>query len=130
MALLVDSSVWIAGASAKNKECLLLKRMVQQGDLLYIATPIQVEVCQGARSEQEFRRLWDAFLGFNFLEIGHKHWEQCAWNFFRCRKKGITLTTIDCLIATLAAEYRIELWSLDKVFMTISPIIGFDLRGR
>ncbi len=129
MALLVDSSVWIAGADAKNEECLLLKRMVQRGDLLYIATPIQVEVCQGARSEFEFRRLWDAFLGFNFLEISRKHWELCAWNYYRCWKKGITPTTIDCLIATLAAEYRIELWSIDKVFKSLGPILGFDLRG-
>lgn len=127
MAVLVDSSVWIAAAHSKNKECLALKRMIRDDELIYIARPVQVEVCQGARTEEEFHRLWEAFLGFEFLEITDKHWGLSAWNYFRCRKKGLSPSTLDCLIGTLAKEYRIPLWSQDRDFGFLQPVIGFEL---
>lgn len=127
MAVLVDSSVWIAASPPKNKECLLLRRLIENGELIYVIRPIQAEVCQGARSEHEFHRLWDAFLGFDFLEISDRHWGLSAWNYFKCRKKGVTLTTLDCLIATLAQDYRVPLWSLDQCFVKAQSLIGFEL---
>lgn len=127
MAVLVDSSVWIAASNARNSECLELKRLIEKNELIYIARPIQTEVCQGAKTEEEFHRLWNAFLGFDFLEITTKHWGSCAWNYFRLRKKGKTLTTLDCLIATLSAEYGVPLWTLDKTLKAAHATIGFDL---
>jgi predicted nucleic acid-binding protein len=127
MSVLVDSSVWIAGQSQKNKECLQLKRLIKDKELIYVALPIQAEVCQGSRSETEFHLLWDAFLGFPFLELNENHWALSAVNYFKCRKKGVTPTTLDCLIATLAQQHRVPLWSLDKNLERMRSIIGFDV---
>jgi predicted nucleic acid-binding protein len=125
MSVLVDSSVWIAAQSTKNRECLLLKRLIKDRELIFVALPIQTEVCQGARSEIEFRKLWDAFLGFPFLELNETHWLISAVNYFNCRKKGITPTTMDCLIATLAKQHDVPLWSLDKNLERMQSVIGF-----
>lgn len=127
--MLVDSSVWIAASNPRNRECPDLKRMIRENALILVARPIQTEVCQGARSEAEFRQLWEAFLGFEFLEVTDRHWGLSAWNYFKCRKKGITLSTLDCLIGTLAAEYRVPLWSVDQIFKRIQPLLGFELRN-
>jgi len=128
MAILVDSSVWIASAHSKNKECKLLKDLIEKNkETIYIALPIQVEVCQGARTHGEFERLWDAFLGFDFLEIEDSLWAQSAWNYFQCKKRGIITSTIDCLIATLSHAYHTPLWTLDKHFKMMQPVIGFEL---
>ncbi|MFZ4405349.1 MAG: type II toxin-antitoxin system VapC family toxin [Pseudobdellovibrionaceae bacterium] len=127
MSVLVDSSVWIAAQSVKNKECLQLKRLIKNRESVFVALPIQAEVCQGARGETEFRKLWDAFLGFPFLELTDIHWHLSAANYFNCRKKGVTPTTLDCLIATLAKQYDVPLWSLDKNIERMRPIIGFDI---
>jgi predicted nucleic acid-binding protein len=131
VAVLIDSSVWIAAQNSKNAECLDLKRMIADNELIYTAKPIQIEVCQGARSEELFNRIWDSFLGFDFLEIEDRHWWVSARNYFRCRKAGLTVSTIDCLIATLAREYEVPLWTLDRHFDKIQKILGFELfRGR
>ena len=129
MAVLIDSSIWIAAASSKNKECLELKRLIQKNELIFIIRPVQVEVCQGVKTEEQFSKLWDAFLGFQFLEVIDRHWYLSAYNYFKCRKKGITLSTMDCLIATLAAEYKVPLWTLDKCFKLMQPILGFELQS-
>ena len=128
MAVLIDSSVWIAGSNPKNKECITLKRLMRQNEAIYIAKPIQVEVSQGAKTTEQFLALWEAFLGFEFLEITDRIWGISAWNYFSCRKKGLTISTMDCLIGTLAHEYRLPLWSLDKSFEKMRPIIGFELK--
>lgn len=129
MAVLVDSSVWIAAANSRNRECSRLKQLILSNELLYITRPIQVEVCQGAKTEEEFHRLWDAMLGFDFLEITTKIWGTSAWNYFRLRKKGKTLATVDCLIGTLSSEYGVPLWTLDKPLRDAHAVIGFDLFG-
>ena len=126
MAVLVDSSVWIAAANPRNAECSLLRRMILQNELIHAVRPIQVEVCQGAKTEAEFHKLWNAFLGFDFLEITDKHWGLSAWNYYKCRKKGITLSTLDCLIATMGKEHGVPVWSLDKSFHQIAPVIGVE----
>ncbi len=126
MAVLVDSSVWIAAARPRNPECLELKRMIRGGELLHILRPIQTEVCQGARTEVEFHRLWDSLLGFEFLEITDRHWGLAAFNYFRCRKAGLTLGTLDCLIGTVAADYRVELWTLDRTLKRARSVLGFS----
>lgn len=127
MAILIDSSVWISASSQKNPECSRLKKLILTNEPLYVTRPIQVEVCQGAKSEIEFHQLWNAFLGFEFLEITTQIWGNCAWNYFRLRKKGKNLSTIDCLIGTLSAEYGIPLWTLDKNLQAAHATIGFDL---
>lgn len=127
MAVLVDSSIWISASNSKNAECFRLRKMIRENELIYLAKPIQTEVCQGARTEEQFHRLWDSFLGFEFLEITDRLWGLSAWNYFRCRKKGLTPGTLDCLIATLAAENRVPLWTNDRLFQKIQPLLGFEL---
>ncbi len=127
VAVLVDSSVWIAGAKPKNPECLQLKRLIAQRENLYITRLIQVEVTQGARTETEFHRLWESFLGFPSLEVTELNLGKSASNYFRAKKKGITLTTLDCVIATLAVEANMSLWTLDPIFVRLAPIIGLEL---
>lgn len=128
MAVLIDSSVWIAADKKGSKEHQQVRAMIRGGeDQVVTCLPIQVEVCQGVRSRDEFAAVWDAFLGFTRLEIRPEHWELSAWNYFACKKKGLTLSTIDCLLATLAHSYRVPLWSRDKAFKAMRPVIGFDL---
>ena len=126
MAVLVDSSVWIAAARPRNPECLHLKRLIRAGEPIYVTRVIQMEVSQGARSETELRDLWDALEGFPRIEVEEKHWALCAWNYSRCRKRGITPSSIDCLIATVAAGARIPLWTLDRAFDDMQPVVGFE----
>ena len=127
MSVLVDSSVWIAASNAKNKECLALRRLIKSNELIYVTRPIQGEVCQGARTEEQFHRLWESFFGFEFLEVTDRIWGMSAWNYLKSRKKGLTLSTIDCLIATLAVENRVPLWTLDQGFIKMRSIIPFEI---
>src|SRR3989338_8038574 len=107
MSVLIDTSVWIAASSPKNKECLTVKRMIMEKYPICYAEPIQMEVAQGAKSPQQFRKIWDSFLGFELLVLQPGFWEKASWNFFRCRKQGVTLSSMDAVVATISLEQRV-----------------------
>jgi predicted nucleic acid-binding protein len=126
--MLVDSSVWIEASKSGNKTGGKLKSLLLNPEqVLYTSKIIQLEVAQGAKTREQFSTIWDGFLGLDFLDIHENHWQFCALNFFKCRKAGLTVSTFDCLIATLAQQYHTSLWSLDKVFQKIAPILGIEI---
>lgn len=127
MAALVDSSVWIAAQKSTTTEFFHLKKMIQENESLYTCSFIQVEVSQGARTEELFHKIWDSFLGFPHLEMTEDIYIRSAIHYFQCRKKGLTLTTIDCLIATLAKYYDVPLWTLDKGLLKSHRVINFKI---
>lgn len=127
MAVLVDSSVWISAQHKNNKEFFALSNLLKSEEIICTTKLIQVEVTQGAKTEEQFRKLWDGFNGLEFLQIKDQHWLESAVNFFRCRKKGLTLTTIDCLLATVAKSYSVHFWTLDKQFKEMQKTIGFQM---
>ncbi len=126
MAVFVDSSVWIAAQNPKGQVYKNLSQLIIKDELIYTADIVQTELAQGARSEGDFHKIWNNFLGFEFLKIEKRHWEMSAWHYFKARRRGLTVGTIDCLIATLAHDYRVPLWSLDHDHVRLQPIIGFE----
>jgi predicted nucleic acid-binding protein len=72
---------------------------------------------------------WDiqsSNIGLPTLELTDVLCGHSAYNYFSCRKKGLTLSTIDCLIATLAGQNKIPLWTLDKTLRKAAPLIGCE----
>jgi len=126
--ILVDSSVWIAADRPRTKEHRALVAIIRGTEhRVLVCAPIRVEVCQGAREQAQFDMLWEGFRGFDDLPLREEHWQQCAWNYFRCKRRGLTLATVDCMIATLASSYRVSLWTIDKTFRLMTDIIPFEL---
>ena len=125
--ILVDSSVWIFAANRRRAEYWQLSNLIRKNEPLAYMKLIQIEVCQGAREQKQFEQLWDSFEGFDLIDIPDEVWEKAAWNYFRLRKNGLTVGTVDTLIATTAMAARAQIWSSDKHFHLMAPVLGFDL---
>ena len=116
--ILVDSSVWIdyfkgkKTPAAEKLDSLLGLDLVAIGDLMLI------EVLQGFRADNDFRRARELLLSLTVLNMLDTDIAlQSAANFRKLRKKGITVRkTIDAIIATYCIENRIALLHSDKDF--------------
>ena len=125
--ILVDTSVLIdylkgTGNSATEKLQELLDRSVPFG----INSLIFQEVLQGARDENEFRKLKEYLETLDFYELknGRTSFEQAAYINFICRRSGVTVrSTIDLLIAQTAIEYGIPLLHNDHDFNRIAGVV-------
>jgi len=125
--ILVDSSVWIdffsSSPRAAGRE---LRRMIEDSEPFALTGVVVSEVLQGLTRDvaaiEQFLVQWD------LLEpSGFETYRTAAAIFRKARGKGISLTTIDTLIAAIALEHRASVFTLDHDFSRIAAMTGLVL---
>jgi predicted nucleic acid-binding protein len=125
--ILVDSSVWIDFlSSSPGIAGAELRRLIEQAEPLALAGVIVTEVLQGLTRDAS---VIERFLGmWELLEPrGLSTYREAAAIFRIARAKGISLTTIDSLIAAIALEHRATVFTLDQDFSRIARISALSL---
>ena len=79
-----------------------------------------IELIQGTRNEEEKEKVNGYVKGLHWLSVTDDHWHQSADFAFKLRRKGITGSAIDVLIATLAMDYQCSLLHKDSDFDRIA----------
>ena len=132
--ILVDSSVWIDFLnSSRGRGGNELERLIRSDAPLVLAGVIVTEVLQGLRRDvTEVGRL---LARWPLIEPGGYDTYLFAASIFRqARARGVTLATVDALLASLAIEYRASLFSLDKDFERLAfsglRLHEFEDQGR
>ncbi len=124
---LVDSSVWIDFfSSAPGPGGHELKRLISASEPVALSGVIVTEVLQGLR--WDVRRVEHQLALWDLLEPGGFGTYRSAASLARlARSRGVTLTTIDALIATLALERGAILFTLDRDFRHIASFTALRL---
>jgi predicted nucleic acid-binding protein len=102
--------------------------MIQQDEPFAITGVIVAEVLQGlvrdAATIEGFLAQWE------MLEpSGFETYRSAAVIYRRARASGVTLTTIDSLIAAIALEHGASVFTLDQDFSRIARITGLKLHS-
>ncbi|MGA2902939.1 MAG: PIN domain nuclease [Candidatus Korobacteraceae bacterium] len=123
----MDSSVWIDFfSSSPGRAGRELRRMIEESEPIALTGVVVAEVLQGltrdAGAIEEFLGQWD------MLEPkGFETYRAAAAIYRTARRKGVSLTTIDTLIAAIALEHNASVFTLDQDFTRIAPIAGLTL---
>ncbi len=84
------------------------------------------EILQGLRRDVE--RIEGFLALFDLLEAsGFDTYRGSAALFRSARSRGVTLTTTDAIIATIAAENGATVFSLDRDFVRMAKLCGLKL---
>jgi predicted nucleic acid-binding protein len=125
--ILVDSSVWVDFfSSSPGISGGELRRMIEDSEPLALTGVVVAEVLQGltrdASTIAQFLAQWD------MLEpSGFETYRTAAAIYRTARGKGMSLTTIDTLIAAVALEHKTSVFTLDRDFSRIALITGLVL---
>ena len=115
--VLVDTSAWIVSFKKKSNDEVkeFLKHSLQEGT---VATNelIVLELLQGCKSRKEFQNLKMRLESLDRVEITKETWERTFSLGFSLRRKGITIPTVDLVIACLAMENDCFLLHHDRHF--------------
>jgi predicted nucleic acid-binding protein len=100
--------------------------MIADAEPFAIAGVIVAEILQGLTRDfsqvERYLEMWD------ILEPrGFSTYREAAAIFRLARSKGISLSTIDTLIAALAMEHGTAVFTLDKDFSRIARLTGLPL---
>ncbi|MGH9374992.1 MAG: type II toxin-antitoxin system VapC family toxin [Terriglobia bacterium] len=123
----MDSSVWIDFfSSSPGPSGSELRRMIAEAKPVALTGFVVTEVLQGltrnVRDIQHYLTLWDMLEPRGFPTYRH-----AAAIFRLARAKGVSLTTIDGLIAAIALEYDASVFTLDQDFARIARLTDLEL---
>ena len=125
--ILVDTSIWIRFFHvAGSTEARVLDHLISLG-LVATCAPIRAEVVSGARSKQEFDRLNDFFDALVALESPPEIWRHVGEHRFALARRGHQASIVDVMIALTAQAHHAALWTLDKDFTRLPPLIPLSL---
>ncbi len=120
--ILVDSSVWVDFfSSSPGRAGGELRRMIDESEPLALTGVVVAEVLQGLTRDagriEQFLAQWDMLEPTSF-----ETYRTAAAIYRAARSKGMSLTTIDTLIAAIALEHRAAVFTLDQDFSRIALI--------
>jgi hypothetical protein len=125
--VLVDTSVWIeffrrkgADISIKVKEYLKLNQACYAG-------PIAVELYQGAKTQKEIQIIDELFDTITYMEITRTHYHHAGLVSQKPARDGKMFSPIDMILAVLAHDEQVSLFSLDTHFQEISRYCPLSL---
>lgn len=119
---LVDTSAWVEylrsghGEVAENVESLVLS------DEAAWCGMVMLELWNGARGQEEKRKLAELSAAAPRLETTAEVWELAHRLAVRCRDKGKTVPAADILVAACAAYHNVEMEHKDGHFDIILPL--------
>jgi len=115
--VLIDTSAWILAlrpdGSAAAREAVERLLATSRGVTTGI---IMLELLCGTRSEREYHELKEELAVLPQLELTPTLWARAFHLGYDLRRAGLTLPTVDLLIAALALEYGCLLLHADRHF--------------
>ncbi len=125
--ILVDSSVWIDFfSSSPGCAGAELRRMIEEAEPFALTGIVVTEVLQGLT--REVGRIEQYLTQWEMLEpSGFETYREAAAIYRAARTRGITLTTIDTVIAAIALEHKASVFTLDQDFSKIARITRLTL---
>lgn len=131
MKTLVDTSVWslllTRKKTADHPVAKYLKEKIAEGAPLCITGIIFQEILQGIRSETHYQKIIGYLLNFEFLETTRAIHKKAADLYRRCRKKGLSIGTIDALLAACSLHHQTPLLTTDQDFFRMQKYAPLQL---
>lgn len=125
--VLVDTSVWIEFFREKGSPVsALLQEYLKHGQACWTG-PIVVELYQGAKTQKEVQVLEQLFGTITYMEITREHYYKAGLISRKAARKGKTFSVIDMILAIVAQEEHLLLYSLDTHFQDIAEYCTMSL---
>ena len=126
MKILVDTSVWSEGLRRKKKSInsseVFISKLITNDELIVLTGIILQEILSGIKDEKLFCEIRDILSGFEIIEPNVDDYIYAAELRNKLQKKGVSATTVDVLIASLAIRKNFYLATYDNDFVNISKI--------
>lgn len=127
--LLTDSSAWVEYLRATGSRADLRIRELIGSDRLAVTEPVVMEICAGAKRDDQERRLRELLLRYPVLHVDPRLDFDLAVSIYRnCRAAGITPRgLIDCMIAAVALRHGAALLAFDRGLAAIARVVDLPL---
>ncbi len=118
--VLIDTSVWIDFFKKKESPLSLKVKEYLKLNQAFYTGPIAIELYQGAKTHKELEVIDDLLQNINYVEITRSHYHHAAEISHKASRSGKIFSVVDMIIAVVAHDEHLRLFSLDTHFKEIS----------
>ncbi|TAN45551.1 MAG: PIN domain nuclease [Nitrospirae bacterium] len=119
--VLADTSVWIEFFRTDSKTGARFSSLLTEKPV-WVCGIVMFELLQGIKSEAEKAEIQSAIAGLPYAEMSPLLWERAAELSRSLKKSGLTVPLSDIFIASVAIEYNLSIFTLDKHFEQIPGV--------
>ncbi len=118
--ILVDTSIWVD--FFRNKTLSTSQKLIQllDQDRALLTGIVVTELVRGARNALELKTLRDLLKPVPQISTPEETWDFAGVLAYQLSKKGYAIFTVDAIIAAIAIQNQLKLFSGDKHFTFIS----------
>jgi len=113
--ILVDTSAWIDFFRGKGQLADRVDELLESNDVA-LCGPVVTELRRGLRSPSERRKVIPLLDGCHELDQPAHLWEEAGELGYVLARKGVTVKTMDLLVATYALSHGVALLASDSDF--------------
>jgi hypothetical protein len=123
--VLIDTSAWIVSFRRSGHD-KLKRKVVEVLNTSSAATAniIIMELLQGCRDQREYEEMRSRLEALDLLALNEDVWETAYSAGFSLRKKGITVPSLDIIIASIARVHDCTLLHHDRHFNLVAKHLG------
>ncbi len=119
--VLVDTCIWVEFFNTSSRTGEELDRLLRE-DTVWTCGIVVFELLQGVKSEKEKAIIMDILLNLEYIEMSWLLWQKAADLSVKLKKKGLTIPLSDIFIASIAIEYDLQIFTIDKHFRKIPGV--------
>jgi predicted nucleic acid-binding protein len=118
--ILVDTCIWIDAAKRKN---LALRTQLATMPLATCGV-VRAELLCGAHLPSDRVRILNSIASCGYVDVERSTWDILGDNLALLRKAGLCVPFSDALLASLAIELDMELWTHDAHFSQMQTVLS------
>ncbi|MEW6616526.1 MAG: PIN domain-containing protein [Thermodesulfobacteriota bacterium] len=119
--ILADTTVWIEFFRLHSNIGNKLELLIKEGSI-WLCGIVMFELLQGVKSTKEKSVILATLSDLPYIEMSLSIWQKAAELSASIKRDGINLPLSDIFIATLAIEYSLQIFTLDKHFEQIPGV--------
>lgn len=112
---IADTSVWVEFFKARSVTGDRLETLLME-DSVWVCGIVLFELMQGVKSSGEKFRISDALSNLRYAEMSKTLWQKAGDLAASLKKEGKSLPLSDIVIAAIALEYDLAVFTTDKHF--------------
>ena len=119
--ILADTCIWIEFFKRSSSLGDALEARIIEGSV-WVCGVVLYELAQGVKSSHERSQVLTTVENLEYAEMSKMLWEKAGDLSSSLRKQGLTIPFSDILIATLAMEHNLRVFTLDGHFKEIPGV--------
>ena len=118
--VLIDTSVWIQFFREKDSHISSRLRHYLKLNQVCCTGPVVIELYQGAKTIGEIDIINQLLETVHYVEITRAHYHHAGKISYEAARKGKAFTVVDLILAVVAHDEQLKLFTLDTHFKEIS----------